>query len=323
MIASGDYWEEQVRVNPAQMAFMLLQAKNKYAIFSRGTGKSYIAATEVDENVRLMPRGITSLTQATIGQALTKTLPSTFKMLESLGYKKYNYNTHTGDYVICRQPPEGFLQPLEHIMNFDHCITFSNGHLLYILTQEGISRGPSVDFNITEKFKLYAGNRFETQFLAGYTYSTDDEGNEVKKAVSSFMDPAYETQVAGVAFIPNDMFSQRLGFANRMTISNGYGFADDKDTEKFEKFKDEPGLESITEFKYAFSNIASFKSRLWAFVNFKGIDEIDGKWENLLAVTLVPYVELQVGYDMAYDKDLDRDAQYKTMVLFGLTWRWF
>ena len=163
MIASGDYWEEQVRVNPAQMAFMLLQAKNKYAIFSRGTGKSYIAATEVDENVRLMPRGITSLTQATIGQALTKTLPSTFKMLESLGYKKYNYNTHTGDYVICRQPPEGFLQPLEHIMNFDHCITFSNGHLLYILTQEGISRGPSVDFNITDEALTIDKEKFDQE----------------------------------------------------------------------------------------------------------------------------------------------------------------
>ena len=181
-----------------------------------------------------------------------------------------------------------------------------------------------VDFNVTEQFKIYVGNRFETQFLAGYTYSEDEEGNEVKKAVSSFMDPAYETQVAGVAYIPNEMFSQRLGFANRMTISNGYGFADDKDTEdKIEKFKDEPGLESITEFKFSFSDMASFKTRLWAFVNFKGVDEIDGKWENLLAVTLVPYVELQVGFDMAYDKDLDLDAQYKTMVLFGLTWRWF
>lgn len=181
-----------------------------------------------------------------------------------------------------------------------------------------------VDFNVTEQFKIYVGNRFETQFLAGYTYSEDEEGNEVKKAVSSFMDPAYETQVAGVAYIPNEMFSQRLGFANRMTISNGYGFADDKDTEdKIEKFKDEPGLESITEFKFSFSDWASFKTRLWAFVNFKGVDEIDGKWENLLAVTLVPYVELQVGFDMAYDKDLDLDAQYKTMVLFGLTWRWF
>ena len=181
-----------------------------------------------------------------------------------------------------------------------------------------------VDFNVTDVFKIYVGNRFETQFLAGYAYSEDEDGNEVKKAVSSFMDPAYETQVAGVAYIPNENFSQRIGFANRMTISNGYGFADDKDTEdEIETFKDEPGLESITEFKYAFSDIASFKTRLWAFVNFKGVDEIDGKWENLLCITLVPYIELQVGYDMAYDKDLDLDAQYKTMVLFGLTWRWF
>ena len=163
MIASGDYWEEQVNVNPAQMAFMLLAAKNKYAIFSRGTGKSYIAATEVDENVRLMPRGITSLTQATIGQALTKTLPSTFKMLETLGYKRYNYDTHTGDYVVCRQPPEGFLRPLEHIMNFDHCITFSNGHVLYILTQTGNSRGPSVDFNITDEALTIDKEQFDQE----------------------------------------------------------------------------------------------------------------------------------------------------------------
>ena len=181
-----------------------------------------------------------------------------------------------------------------------------------------------VDFNMTEVLKPYVGNRFESQFLSGYSYSEDEEGNEVKTAISCFMDPAYETQVAGLAYIPNEMFSQRIGFANRMTISNGYGFADDKDTEdKIEKFKDEPGLESITEFKYSYLDIATFKSRLWAFVNFKGVDEIDGKWENLLAVTLVPYIELQVGYEMAYDKDLDKDAQYKTMVLFGLTWRWF
>ena len=117
MVTEG-YWEEQVYVNPAQMAFMLLPAKQKYAIFSRGTCKSYIAATEIDENVRLMPRGVTTLAQATIGQALTKTLPSTFKMLEALNYKKYDYNTRTGDYVICRTPPDGFIRPLEHIMNY-------------------------------------------------------------------------------------------------------------------------------------------------------------------------------------------------------------
>ena len=180
-----------------------------------------------------------------------------------------------------------------------------------------------LDFNMTEVLKPYIGNRFETQFMAGYEYSEDEDGNEVKKAISSFMDPAYETQVAGLAYVPNDNFSQRIGFANRMTISNGYGYADDKDTKKFEKFRDEPGLESITEAKYAFSDIVSFKTRLWAFTNFEGTEKIDGLWENLLSVMIAPLIELQVGFDMAYDWDLDEDAQYKSMVLFGLTWRWF
>ena len=180
-----------------------------------------------------------------------------------------------------------------------------------------------LDFNMTEVLKPYIGNRFETQFMAGYEYSEDEDGNEVKKAISSFMDPAYETQLAGLAYVPNDNFSQRIGFANRMTISNGYGYADDKDTEKFEKFRDEPGLESITEAKYAFSDIVSFKTRLWAFTNFEGTEQIDGLWENLLSVMIAPLVELQVGFDMAYDWDLDEDTQYKSMVLFGLTWRWF
>ena len=98
-----DYWQEDIHVNRAQYAYLMLQAKNKYAIMSRGTGKSFIVGAEVDENVRIMPRGITTIAQATIGQALTKTLPSTFKMLEMLGYKPYDYETHTGDYVVAHR----------------------------------------------------------------------------------------------------------------------------------------------------------------------------------------------------------------------------
>ena len=188
-----------------------------------------------------------------------------------------------------------------------------------------------LDFNMTEVLKPYIGNRFETQFMAGYEYSEDEDGNEVRTAISSFMDPAYETQVAGLAYVPNENFSQRLGFANRMTISRGYGYADKHYKEKVEagqrgsikEFRDEPGLESITEAKYAFSDIVSFKTRLWAFTNFEGTEQIDGLWENLLSVMIAPLVELQVGFDMAYDWDLDEDTQYKSMVLFGLTWRWF
>ena len=156
-------WEEEIVLNPAQMAYMLMQAKNKYVIYSRGTGKSFIVGAEVDENVRLMPRGVTTLAQATYGQALTKTLPSTFKLLEQLGYKRYDTKTRTGDYLVCRTPPEGWYRPYEHLMSYEHCITFSNGHVLYILTQDGNSRGPNADFNITDEALTLDKEQFDQE----------------------------------------------------------------------------------------------------------------------------------------------------------------
>lgn len=156
-------WEEDIVLNPAQFAVMMLPSKNKYVIYSRGTGKSFLVGAEVDENVRIMPRGITTIAQATYGQALTKTLPSTFKLLEMLGYKRYDTRTKTGDYVVCRTPPEGWYRPYEHLMSYDHCITFSNGHALYLLTQDGNSRGPNADYNITDEALTINKEQFDQE----------------------------------------------------------------------------------------------------------------------------------------------------------------
>lgn len=156
-------WEETLNVNPAQAAIMLMRAKSKYVIYSRGTGKSFINGSEVDENVRTMPRGVTTLAQSTFGQALTKTLPSTFKMLEQLGYKRYDEKTKIGDYVVCRRPPDGWYRPYEQIMSYDHCITFSNGHCLYLLTQDGNSRGPNADYNITDEALTLNKEKFDQE----------------------------------------------------------------------------------------------------------------------------------------------------------------
>ena len=59
-----------------------------------------------------------------------------------------------------------------------------------------------LDFNMTEVLKPYIGNRFETQFMAGYEYSEDEDGNEIKTTISKFMDPGYVTQMAGIGFFP-------------------------------------------------------------------------------------------------------------------------
>lgn len=167
-------WEEPLFVNPAQLALMLFPAKTKYALMSRASGKSFITGYEIDENVRLMPRGITTIAQATIGQALTKTLPSAFKMLEYLGYKRYDPKTKTGDYVVCRKPPEGWYTPYEHIMNHDYLISFSNGHGLYCLSQAQNSRGPNADYNITDEALTIDKEQFDQEV------APTNRGNEDK-----------------------------------------------------------------------------------------------------------------------------------------------
>ena len=176
----------------------------------------------------------------------------------------------------------------------------------------------TLDYNGFGVLKPYLGARFESQFTTGYVYT-----DSTSAKVSCFMDPGYLTQVVGLSYAPNENFSQRLAFANRMTISEGYGWADDKETAKVETFKDEPGLESVTEYKLDVSSLVVFKTRLWAFVNFESVDAIDGKWENSLAVALAPLIELSIGIDLAYDKDISEDHQYKDAVLLGITWRWF
>jgi hypothetical protein len=160
------FWEENVSLNSFQISAMMFKAKLKYLIAGRATGKSYINGAEVDENVRLMPRGITTVTQDTLGQALTKTLPSTFKFLEILGYKRYDPKTKTGDYVVCQKPPAHFYEPHEKLMSYEHMITFSNGHGLYLLSQVAGARGPNADYNITDEALTIDKVKFDQEAAA-------------------------------------------------------------------------------------------------------------------------------------------------------------
>ncbi|MDH6355469.1 hypothetical protein M2132_001812 [Dysgonomonas sp. PH5-45] len=146
-----NFWEENISLNSFQISAMTFRAKIKSLIAGRGTGKSFITGAEIDENVRTMPRGITGVVQQTLGQALTKTLPSAFKYMEKAGYQKYNPKTKIGDYVICQKPPEHFYTPHEKIMSYEHMITFSNGHSLYLLSQIAGARGPNIDYTLSDE----------------------------------------------------------------------------------------------------------------------------------------------------------------------------
>lgn len=175
-----------------------------------------------------------------------------------------------------------------------------------------------VNYNLFATIKPYASGRLESQFTTSYAYS-DTAG---RQAISAFWDPGYLTESLGMSYVPNPVFNTRLGFALKQTYADRYAWADDLDTEdKVEDFRNEPGLESISEVNLPWNDIVVYKSRLSAFVNFEGVDEIDGRWENTLNAQVAKYLVFSAGVEMLYDKDLDVDSQLRQSLTIGLTYQ--
>lgn len=165
--------EEVLNLNDPQLISVANNPKSQVDIWGRGTGKSFIVGWEMNKINRLMPRSITSITGQTYSQLLTRTLPSTFKLLEQLGYKKYDSATG-GHYVIGQRPPKHFLSPYEPVLKYDNFISFSNGAGYLLLSQErhGSSRGPNVDREIVDEALTINKERYDQET------SPTNRGNE-------------------------------------------------------------------------------------------------------------------------------------------------
>ncbi len=136
-----------VTATKSQMLGLLLNPKYRVSVEGRGTGKSFDIGFMMGNIVRAMPRSITAITGKTYGQLLTNTLPSSFKLLEKMGFVK---DVH---YVVCKRPPKGFITPYEQINRYDNVISFANGACFTLISQseKGSGRGKNIDFEIMDE----------------------------------------------------------------------------------------------------------------------------------------------------------------------------
>ena len=175
-------------------------------------------------------------------------------------------------------------------------------------------------WKFTEMFSLYAGVLAETQWTTSYSYT--DNGRKV--AVSDYWDPGYLTASAGLGWRPLEEIQNRLGFAYKNTWGSKYfGWADDPDTKKIETWRGEPGLEYILDMTWAKGEYVSAASKFSLFANFKGLEEVDLKWENSLKANFNKYAALTFSLDMLYDKNLSEDAQRRESVSLTLQYNLF
>jgi hypothetical protein len=169
--------ELNLTANAAQIPGLVLSPFGHIAIEGRGTGKSFSNGFTMDRNVRAFPRGIISLTGQTFGQLLTRTLPSTFKVLEQMSYQK------DVNYVIGKKPPSWFHDSYEPLSKFDNVISYSNGcrYLMTSQSEKGSGRGANTNFEQTDEtltlnkeqydYEVVPTNRGNDEFFGHLPYN--------------------------------------------------------------------------------------------------------------------------------------------------------
>jgi hypothetical protein len=162
----------------------------------------------------------------------------------------------------------------------------------------------------------FAAATGETQFGPGYNYET-----EQKTQISGFFDPAYFRESFGMGFKPNKIVRTRLGLALKQTITSDFPipYADDPDTvEKVEKFKNEAGLESVTDVNWKVSKKTLFISKLELFYNFETLNRTDVRWDNVLTVELTKHLNVNFNFKLLYDRDISSRRQIMQSIALGL-----
>lgn len=159
---------EVLHLNRPQQISIINDPVSEINIWGRATGKSFIVGEEMQQDIRLLPRGVIAITGQSYGQIYTRTLPSALKYLEKVGYIKDK------DFVINRKPPKTFLSPYEKIIKHDNTISFSNGTTFLMLSQnnEGSARGPNLDREIVDEALTLKKDRYDQEV------SPANRGNE-------------------------------------------------------------------------------------------------------------------------------------------------
>jgi len=158
-----------------------------------------------------------------------------------------------------------------------------------------------------------------SQFAEGYDYETDP-----KTLTSKFINPAYFRESVGLKFMPSNNFNSRAGVGLKQTVVTDEMFApiytDKSDTDELEKLRNEIGLESVTNLTYQLKENVVFASSLDLFANMKAFNEVDVRWDNLIAADITKYIKVSFNFQLYYDRDISIKRQLKQYLAVGLSY---
>lgn len=173
-----------------------------------------------------------------------------------------------------------------------------------------------------QRFNPIIAATLRTQFYEGLNFDKDPTGagRELPVKVSDFFSPATLTQSIGLSYRPSPWFSQRLGLAAKETIvmierlRPLYAV----DTDKTARI--EGGVEAVSRINKEIATNVRYKSSLSVFAAFNQADKPDIIWENLVAMKVNSWLNVNFEFVALWDRDINREIQLKEVFAVGFSY---
>lgn len=153
--------EKRIYFNKPQRLTQLIGANTTVIVAGRRTGKTdSIAAPFVLRNMQRMPGSTGGIVVPTFKHGLTNTIPGLLAAWKRWGYVE---GLH---YVVGKKPPKSFRQPIIDPKDYEHIISFYNGSVAVIISQDrpGSSNSLTLSWLLVDEAKFidYAKLKDET-----------------------------------------------------------------------------------------------------------------------------------------------------------------
>ena len=153
---------KRIYFNDPQRLTQLIGANTTVIVAGRRTGKTdSIAAPFVLRNMQRMEGSTGGIVVPTFKHGLTNTLPGLFTAWRRWGYEK---DVH---YVIGKKPPKAFRRPLIEPSDYEHVITFYNGSVAIIISQDrpGTSNSLTLSWVLVDEAKFIDYQKLKDETL--------------------------------------------------------------------------------------------------------------------------------------------------------------
>jgi Protein of unknown function (DUF3078) len=167
----------------------------------------------------------------------------------------------------------------------------------------------------------YVGVIARTAVAAGFNYNTTPA-----EQIVGFLDPFYLSEGLGVMYDKIDNFKTRLGLGFQQTFADRFNlkYTDDPDTpNEVESFKNETGIESVTDYTIAFLENMSFTTYLRLFGRFNDLSVWDVRWDNTITAKINDYFNVNINVLLIYNVNETLRTQVKEAFQLGISYTIF